>query len=119
MSVVRAAAVFAMGSMTLVFAAGCSEDPEATTTQSPAQPTPDDSVCTSQSADEVRDELPSGKCEANAQCRFSTPAGAAACKPGISAVAETPSQYHCVCAGGEWSCTVTAPGFGVVGCPGN
>ena len=65
-----------------------------------------------------REDILKGQCAIGAECRFSTPGGAANCKPGWTFIAAIPDEWLCTCASAEWKCDVTAGGFGVVPCPG-
>lgn len=64
-----------------------------------------------------RDEVVRGACVKGAECRFSTPGGPAACRPGRPVVPVTASQWRCTCVDAIWACNVTSGGFGVLQCP--
>jgi hypothetical protein len=107
-------------------AAACTHTPQAPPEPDPAQDrapvTSDaqaaavDPSCPTQGGQ--RDEALKGPCVTGAECRFSTPGGAANCKPGMTFITAVPNDWLCTCASAEWKCDVTAGGFGVVPCRG-
>ncbi len=75
-----------------------------------------DPACPSQ--DLQREDILRGSCVIGAECRFTTPAGAEACRPDATFAPAVPDEWLCTCGGGEWVCNVTGGGFGTIICPG-
>ncbi|MDB4883942.1 MAG: hypothetical protein JWL95_2708 [Gemmatimonadetes bacterium] len=88
------------------------QDGSSTTVQQPAVIDP---TCSSRGGE--REDIPRGQCVDGAECRFATPAGVHACKPGMKAIAAIPNQWLCTCSTAEWTCEITAGGLGLVPCP--